>query len=219
MATEISTVQPGEAGLLFGSVFKITSTGTLTVLHDMNGSPDGSNTFAGLVQATDGNFYGANQSGGNGSNCSDNCGTLFQVTPAGGFTVIHTFENNDGAYPVATLFQHTNGILYGATNGGGITTGSCAPFGCGVFYSLNNSLPAFVSLVPYQGKVGSFVEILGQGFTSSTTVSFNGTPATATVVSGTYLKAFVPSGATTGFVTVTTSSGTLTSNRQFLVVP
>jgi hypothetical protein len=66
-------------------------------------------------------------------------------------------------------------------------------------------------------KVGTFVEILGQGFDSTTTVSFNGTPATATVVSGTYLKATVPPGATSGFVTVTTSNGTLTSNKQFIV--
>jgi hypothetical protein len=87
-------------------------------------------------------------------------------------------------------------------------------------YSWNASLPASVSLVPDRGKVGSAIEVLGQGFTSSTTVSFNGTPATATVVAGTYLRAVVPSGATTGSVTVTTSGGgTLTSNRQFLVTP
>jgi hypothetical protein len=69
------------------------------------------------------------------------------------------------------------------------------------------------------GKVGSLVEILGQGLTSSTTVSFNGSPATVHVQTATSLYATVPAGATTGFITVTTSAGTLTSNREFVVVP
>ena len=67
------------------------------------------------------------------------------------------------------------------------------------------------------GNVGKTVEILGQGFTGTTSVSFNGAPATFKVVSATYLTATVPSGATTGFVTVVTPSGTLTSNKKFQV--
>jgi hypothetical protein len=61
--------------------------------------------------------------------------------------------------------------------------------------------------------------ILGGGLTGTSNVSFNGTSATFTEVSDTYLKATVPSGATTGFVTVTTPSGRLTSNQQFRVKP
>jgi len=67
--------------------------------------------------------------------------------------------------------------------------------------------------------VGSTVEILGQGFTGASSVTFNGTPATFKVVSDTYLTAKVPAGATAGNVSVATSSGTLASNRVFLVVP
>jgi hypothetical protein len=91
--------------------------------------------------------------------------------------------------------------------------------GCGVFYSWNANLPAFVALLPNLGKVGNTIEFLGQGFTPSSTVSFNGTPATVRVGSGTYLRAIVPTGATTGFVTVTTSGGTLTSNKELIVTP
>jgi hypothetical protein len=69
------------------------------------------------------------------------------------------------------------------------------------------------------GKVGKTVEVLGQGFTGTTAVAFNGTAATFTAKSDTYLTTTVPSGATTGFVTVTTPSGTLTSNKQFRVKP
>jgi uncharacterized repeat protein (TIGR03803 family) len=202
-----------------GGVFKITPTGTLTVLHSLNGTTDGAYVIAGLVPATDGNFYGVAEQGGNSFNCSSGCGTLFQVTPDGSYSVLYNFGLTDGYFADNTPFQSTNGVLYGDTEFGGIVGGSCGPFGCGVFYSFDAGLPAFVALVPYSGKVGRVVGILGQGFTLASTVSFNGKLAAATLVSGTYLKASVPSGATTGFVTVTTSSGTLTSNKRFLVMP
>jgi uncharacterized repeat protein (TIGR03803 family) len=197
-------------GTIGGTVFQITPGGTYTVLHTLNGTTEGSRVVAGLLQATDGNFYGVASAGGNSTN-----GTLFQVTPGGSFSVLYNFDSTTGYLPGAAPFQHTNGVLYGDTQLGGPRLGSQD----GVFYSWNASMPAFVSAIPDRGPVGGSVEILGQGFTSSTTVSFNGTPATATVVSGTYLKATVPSGATTGLVTVTTSSGTLSSNKQFIVIP
>jgi uncharacterized repeat protein (TIGR03803 family) len=208
----------------FETVFQITPAGTFTVLHQVNGTTDGNTLADGLVQATDGNFYGGAGRGGTSSNpiCTGGmigCGTLFQVTSGGSFSVLYNFDFTTGKDPDFVPFQHTNGVLYGVTDDGGTSTNANCVQGCGVLYSWNSGLPAFVSFVPDRGKVGSSVEILGQGFTSSTTVSFNGTPASATVLSGTYLKATVPSGATTGFVTVTTSSGTLTSNKQFIVTP
>jgi uncharacterized repeat protein (TIGR03803 family) len=202
-------------GTIGGTVFQIAAGGTYTVLHTLNGTTEGSRVVAGLVQATDGNFYGVASAGGNSTNCPSGCGTLFQVTPGGSFSVLYNFDNTTGYQPGSAPFQHTSGVLYGDTQFGGPRLG----FQDGVFYSWNASLRAFVSFVPDRGLIGTSVEIVGQGFTSSTTVSFNGRPATATVVSGTYLKAAVPSGATTGFVTVTTSSGTLTSNQQFIVQP
>ena len=72
---------------------------------------------------------------------------------------------------------------------------------------------------PIPRKVGKTIEVLGQGFTGTTAVSFNGTAATFTVVSDTFLKATVPSGATTGYVTVTSPGGALKSNKQFIVKP
>jgi uncharacterized repeat protein (TIGR03803 family) len=216
------TTSGGGSGGSSGVVFKVTPTGTLTVLHELNGRTDGLDPSAGLVQATDGNFYGASQYGGNSTNCSLGCGTLFQITPSGAYSVLYNFDGVTGDQPQVTLIQHTNGLLYGDTNGGG-TGQLCSNgrfFGCGVFYSWNGNLPPFVTLLPYLGKVGSTIEFLGQGFTSASTVSFNGTPAVvAQGNTGTYLRAQVPSGATTGFVTVTTSSGTLTSNKQFVVTP
>jgi len=196
----------------FGSVFKVTSGGVVTILHTLNGTTDGAYPGAGLTLASDGNSYGTARRGG-----ASLAGTLFQITPAGSFSVLHNFDRSGN--PPTNTIQHTNGQLYGVTSYGGTGSACSGTVGCGVVYSWDGGLPAFVSTVPDRGTVGSFVEILGQGFTSSTTVSFNGTPATATVVLGTYIKAFVPSGATTGFVTVTTSSGTLTSNKKFIVSP
>lgn len=201
-----------------GGVFQMTPDGTLTSLHHLNGTSDGDYVTAGVVEATDGNFYGAAEEGGinDNYNCGTGCGTLFRASATGSFSVLYSFDFTSGYFPVSIPFQHTNGTLYGDTYWGGMTGGICAPFGCGVFYSLED-LPAFVSLVPYRGKPGSTIEFLGQGFTESSVVSFNGITTPATVVSGTYLRAVVPSGATTGNVTVTTSEGTLTSNQKFVV--
>ncbi len=197
-----------------GVVFKITSTGTFTVLHTMNGTTDGENPYAGLVQATDGNFYGVNSGGG-----SQGVGTIFKMSPKGSYSVLYNFDGTTGSTPDVTPVQHTNGVVYGDTRSGGTGNVTCSAGTCGVFYSLSAGLRPFVSLLPYSGKVGKTIEILGQGFTSTTTVSFNGTTATPAVKSGTYLTATVPNGATTGSVRVTTSSGTLTSNKRFRVTP
>jgi hypothetical protein len=87
----------------------------------------------------------------------------------------------------------------------------------GVFYSLTVGLKQFVTYLPIYGRVGTTVQILGQGFTADSIVSFNGVPATVTDVNPTYLRAIVPGGATSGWITVTTTKGTLKSNKKFIV--
>jgi uncharacterized repeat protein (TIGR03803 family) len=211
------TTQSGGNGITDehqGVVFKVTPAGVLTVLYNfcsVTGCTDGETPVGGLVQATDGNFYGVTELGG-----KYGFGTIYQITPAGAYTVVYNFcpsaPCTDGAYPREALVQNTNGILYGDTFRGGSN-------GAGVFHSLNMNLKPFVSMVNWYGKVGQTIEILGQGFTGATDVSFNGTSAAFTVGSATYLTAVVPSDTTTGFVTVTTPSGTLTSNRKFIIQP
>ena len=101
-----------------GTVFKITSSGTLTTLHSFSLFSDGAYPWAGLIQATDGNFYGTTTAGGIGI-----MGTLFKMTPAGALTPLHNFCTQsgcaDGANPYATLVQGTDGNLYGTTARGG----------------------------------------------------------------------------------------------------
>jgi uncharacterized repeat protein (TIGR03803 family) len=190
-----------------GTVFKIATDGTFTLLHSFSYN-DGEYPMAGLIQATDGNFYGTTFEQG-----PDQGGTVFSISPNGVFTVVYPFNGpRDASQSLAALFQGTNGILYGTTTHGGT-------FGAGTVYSLDVGLAPFVSFVISSGKVGQTVGILGQGFTDTTSVSFNGTPAVYKVVCDTYLTATVPPGATTGFVTVVTPSGTLTSNVPFRVLP
>src|ERR1700683_4874483 len=113
----------------------------------MNGTTDGYTPAAGLVQATDGDLYGANQRGGN-SNCGAPCGTLFRITPAGAYSVLYNFDGTNGADPSVTPLQHTNGLVYGDTSYGGTgNAGRCTTGECGVFYSLDMGLGPFVSFV------------------------------------------------------------------------
>jgi uncharacterized repeat protein (TIGR03803 family) len=101
-----------------GTVFKITPSGTLTTLHSfcsLSGCADGANPF-GLVQATDGNFYGTTV--GANSLCLGGCGTVFKITSSGTLTTLHSFDQADGGGPNA-LVQATDGNFYGTTNNGG----------------------------------------------------------------------------------------------------
>ena len=93
---------------------------TLTTLHMFAGYPsDGGVPDAGVVQATDGNFYGTTYQGGSSSNCQGGCGTVFKITSAGTLTTLHSFDWYDGASAIGALVQGSDGNLYGTTYGGG----------------------------------------------------------------------------------------------------
>lgn len=193
-----------------GTIYEVTPTGTHTRLYTFCSKPnceDGSNPSSSLVQGNDGNFYGVTGYTSNGTNY----GHIFTITPAGKLTVLHSFSGADGQSPQANLVQATNGILYGTTELGGI-------YNDGTVFSLSLGLKPFVTFALPMGKISGTAQILGQGLTGTTSVTFNGVPAMNFVVkSDTYLTAIVPSGATTGAVVVTTPSGTLTSDKSFVV--
>ena len=132
---------------------------------------------------------------------------------------MHWFDMSSCS-PYSNLVQHTNGLIYGTTFYGGNGTDPSCGQACGSVYSLDIGAKPFVTFVSEPaGKVGKTVEILGQGFSGTTAVSFHGTAASFKVISDTYLLVSVPNGATTGSVTVTTPSGKLTSNKTFYVLP
>lgn len=194
-----------------GTIFKIAPEG-FTVVHEFEAS-DGEHSDTPLIQGTDGNLYGTTSLGGNLS-CESpyGCGTLFQLNLDGDLSTLYVFGLTDGAGVHAPLLQATNGDFYGTTVDGG-------KFNEGTLFSLYMGLSPFVALVRPAGKVGQSGGILGQGFTGTTSVTLNGVPASFKVVSDTYLTATVPPGATTGYVTVTTPIGVLTSNKKFIVLP
>jgi len=125
---------------------------------------------------------------------------------------LHSFDGTDGRYPIQHLFQATNGIFYGVTDNDGSS-------GDGTIFSLSVGLSPCVETAPISGKVGTKVIILGNKLKGTTSVTFNGSVAVFKVVSGTEITTSVPRGAITGKVQVTTPSGTLTSNVNFLVTP
>jgi len=73
-----TTQNGGAAGA--GTVFELSATGTLTVLHSFTGGADGAYPFAGLIRDSKGHLYGVASSGGV-SGCFSGCGTIFEIMP------------------------------------------------------------------------------------------------------------------------------------------
>jgi uncharacterized repeat protein (TIGR03803 family) len=189
-----------------GTIFSMTPTGTLKVLASF-GQSGSANPSAGLIEATDGNFYGTTSSGWS----KLGYGTIFQFG-SGKITTLHSFAYLDGSIPTGGLTQSTDGNFYGTTFQGGTKN-------LGTVFKFSLGLQPFISFLRDAARIGGVMGILGQSLTGATSVSINGTPASFTVISDTFIKATVPYGATTGYVTVTTPSGVLTSNVPFHVIP
>jgi uncharacterized repeat protein (TIGR03803 family) len=193
----------------YGEVFEITSTNEFIVLHSFDNT-DGAYPQSALLQASDGNFYGTTSQGGGNTGT----GTFYEITSGGLFSSFYGFcfrSSCTGYYPGYALAQATDGTLIGTTTNGGSNSQ-------GNVFSFSTGLGPLVETVPVAAKVDKRVIILGNGLTGSTSVTFNGTAATFTVVSDTEITATVPTGATTGTVAVTTPTGTLNSNPVFQVL-
>jgi len=100
-----------------GVLFKMTPQGTLTVLHSLTNFTEGNRPVGGLVQATNGNFYGTTYEGGNYNNSfPGGFGTVFEMTQEGKVTRLYTFTTGaDGAYPRGGLTLGADGNFYGTT--------------------------------------------------------------------------------------------------------
>jgi uncharacterized repeat protein (TIGR03803 family) len=128
-------------GIGNGTIFQMSPSGSLTTLYDfcaVTGFYCANGTYprAGLVQATDGSFYGTTEYGGNYDSCSDGCGTIFRITPSGELTTLHNFHETDGTSPIGVLVQGDDGKLYGTTAGGGADSNCAGGGGCGTVFSM-----------------------------------------------------------------------------------
>ncbi len=160
-----------------------------------------------MVQAIDGNFYGTTSGGGAYGN-----GTIFKITPNGTLTTLHSFAGHAASANPASLVEATNGTFYGTTAGGGL-------YGDDTILSLCMGLGWFTEELPDYGKVGDTIDILGTDLTGASYVAFDRIAASFTVVSPTLIRATVPPGAGTGYVSVMLPSGKIPSNVKFRVQP
>jgi len=119
----------------FGTVFELSSNGTETVLYNFaGGASDGALPAASLIADGSGNLYGTTVNGGSGDCSDDGCGTVFEVTPGVGETVLYFFQGGtDGSGPQGNLFMDDAGNLYGTTYAGG--SADCEG-GCGTVFKL-----------------------------------------------------------------------------------
>ena len=130
-----------------GSIFRLALDGTFTTLHDFSLGSDGAYPYGGVVEASDGNFYGTANLGGQFGN-----GFVFRVTPAGLFRIVYSFgaqSSGDAAYGSNGLIQGTDGFLYGTSPGGR------SPNGDGALFRLD--------LQGTESVVHSFAEFKGDG--------------------------------------------------------
>ena len=108
-----TTSQGGTNNL--GAVFKISANGVLTSLSSFTGGNDGALPYSGLVQGSDGYFYGTTSQGG-----TNNLGAVFKISTNGALTSLYSFTGgNDGANPEAGLVQGNDGSFYSTTYSGG----------------------------------------------------------------------------------------------------
>jgi uncharacterized repeat protein (TIGR03803 family) len=116
-----------------GVIYKVDVLGTFAVLHAL--SPffpgEGSEPKGGVIQASDGFFYGTTSSG---------YGSVFRMDAAGNFTVMHRFDPyaSDGWRPVSGLMEGRDGYLYGTAPSGGRNP-AVAPSAYGVVYRMDKS--------------------------------------------------------------------------------
>ena len=127
-----------------GTIFRMTLSGKLKTLYSFcakTNCADGDAPNAGMVEGTDGNFYGTAYLGGALTNvyCTTEgggCGTVFKMTPAGVLATLHNFAGSpDGAQPAAELVQGADGLFYGTTFLGGSKV--CIAGGCGTFFRIS----------------------------------------------------------------------------------
>jgi len=166
----------------YGTVFKMTPAGVLTTLVEFNSDNNGANgqhPEAGLVQGTDGNFYGTTSAGGSNN---PGYGTVFSATPGGVLTTLVSFNLSNGAGSMAGLIQGNDGNFYGTTNNGGSasdgTVFQMTPAGVLTtlvsFYGGNGANPSSGLL---QGRDGNFYGTTSAGGSSGYGTIFKMTPA------------------------------------------
>ncbi len=209
-----------------GAIFKMTPSGTLTVLQSVG-------SVAGLVQGSDGSFYGTTPR-------SYTNGTVFKITASGTLTTLHTFNGTDGNNPQAGLILATDGNFYGTTYSGG--TSSYCGGGCGTVFKMTpggslTTLHSFTGTDGYdvqaglvQGRDGNFYGTTGPGGAHNDGEVFKITPSgTLTVLysfcsqtgctDGAYPRAALMQATDGNFYGTTSAGGANSQGTVFAITP
>jgi uncharacterized repeat protein (TIGR03803 family) len=206
----------------WGTVFRISTKGTFTKIYDFSQATGniGNLPRAGLIQASDGNLYGTAWEGGE----FEVTGTIYQFTLGEVGTLEASFvAGTTGWAPMGALLQGSDGRLYvtlqddGGENSDGVQDqGAISVLNLG----LNPPAPGAFEFTPTKGLVGAKITLRGSAFVGTSAVTFfNDIPATFVVDASGYITATVPTGATTGPISVTNAGGTTTSTSSFSVLP
>jgi hypothetical protein len=137
---------------------------------------------------------------------------LYRGNEFGGSTVAVA---RDSLFTSCPMVQGSDGKIYGVSQDGGSGGG-------GLFFSIDAGLPPPKPMVeffaPSKGSAGAGVELWGANLLGATSVTFNGT-AVRGVLTTTSQSAFVrvPTGATSGPITITTPNGSFTTRQNFTV--
>jgi uncharacterized repeat protein (TIGR03803 family) len=183
-----------------GTVYQITSSGSLGILYSFTGGADGANPRSALVIAgTDGDLFGTTEFGG-----ASGDGTIYKITRSGSFTSLYSFTGgSDGAQPDAPLVIEagTSGVLYGtAFSGGSSGVGTIFDITTSGSFAVAHSFSGSEGGSPYApliaGTDGYFYGTTTAGGTASVGTVFQFIPSTATL---TTLHSFT-SGTTEGSV-------------------
>lgn len=134
-----------------GTVFQITTNGTLTTLVSFNGT-NGAYPSAGLTLGNDGNFYGTTSGDGSTNLNHDTYGTVFQITTNGTLNTLAFFNYTNGAESESPLTIGSDGNFYGMTVIGGITN-SIHPMGMGTVFKVTTN-GNLTLLVAFDGTNG-----------------------------------------------------------------
>ncbi len=222
-----------------GTLYKITRTGTFTLLRSFTCSTDGCNSWVPLLQNTNGTLYGFSNGGG-----TNNAGTIYKVASSTfpPFIVVQNYSTKSGAtvdilgssfiskgpvtgvnfggVPATSFKVVNNSFITAVVPPTAVTSLVWVNISSGNVGTLKNLkiAPTVTTLTPVSGAVGTSVTLTGTAFTGATKVTFGGITATKfTVNSVTKITATVPTGAITGKIVVTTPGGAGTSATNFTV--
>ncbi|AGY60627.1 choice-of-anchor tandem repeat GloVer-containing protein [Gloeobacter kilaueensis] len=171
----------------YGTVYRVSTLGTaFTTLVNFN-LKNGSNSNAGLVQGSDGNFYGTTVGGGSSPNCLTGCGTVFRMTPDGTLTTLISFDGINGSNPSTALVQARDGNFYGTTSEAGSSD-------LGTVFRVTSS-GSLATLINFNGALGATPDA---GLVQATDGILYGTTSKGGTKAGTVFQLLITKGDFTG---------------------